>query len=184
MKKVIILFLLVLTSTVINAQKVKDKGFKNQKMNKKKNHREDDENENKSDSTKYNNKKVKGKFGDRENEDTNLKKNKKNKIEKKDDNDDKDEIETTDKVGFENDKYNYNNEKEHKEHKEQKKVINTTHIPAPVAKQFSTDYPNTINPVWTKSKGKWTASFNNNNTIQTVTYDANGKKDKLNFTEL
>ncbi len=50
--------------------------------------------------------------------------------------------------------------------------------PAKVRSAFESDYPNATNVRWTKSRGDWTATFNNGvlrNRMQ-VTYHANGER--------
>lgn len=49
-------------------------------------------------------------------------------------------------------------------------------IPTKVRKGFSADYPGAVNEVWTKNRGDWTVTFNNNVWRSTATYHSNGDR--------
>ena len=55
-------------------------------------------------------------------------------------------------------------------------------LPSQVAASFNRDYPGATNVSWTKSRGVWTASFNNGILRNRVSYAANGQQVGVNST--
>lgn len=56
------------------------------------------------------------------------------------------------------------------------KHLESKNIPDKVKDAFNSEFPNAKNVTWTKSKGKWTATFSNDLFSKTVSYNANGSK--------